>query len=1199
MADTVVNTLYPPLIETFQPAFLYNEQVPITFSISAFNSISDIKKVHVSIVDQRNNSNVLKGYQATKQQSDGTNSIKAQYCIVNGILIAEMPEFIDSITKTQIGLFQYDPMNNIYAINLNPEWLDRGADVTNPYWNNNQYYQVQIRFDNYEDDLPTDDLTLSQYLLNERVHFSEWSSITLIKPILKPIIFINQFDGLKDGVKPQTYPGNYHISGSISFEKKEGLDGLSYPEIERLQAYKIIASIEENLITKEIFNSDWIYARQNILKEEQTTIDCLLNLRDAKNVNEVKITIYIRTNNGYIWSNDYKVLINEYTNPFKVKTVRWNDASDKEIINQFFTQLQTNDPRYNNIKNWIEDDSLSDEEKATNVINVMTDTEWKLYGNIVNVNQEDGIAKIRFSAQCEQGITNNGVIYFRRSCSKDNFESWDLIYRYEYTNIDQKINISFDDLTIGSLYRYKYSVQFCMLDNDTNQEIWGTLYDSAEVYPKFYDMLLMRQDKQIAIRYNGQISSWKPTVNRQKIDTLGGRYPKFVENATMNYKTYAISGLISAEEDFNRKFLNEFDGEYDENNKFNFYYQDDIQKYDEEFNTKYIIRNDTVADNEYGYNPKRTTQISKNEYLNSFNKNIENTLYPTKITKTTTNENTIHKREKITEWLQPYDLYPQDHWYWEREFREQLVNWLNDGEPKLYRSMPEGNIAVILTDINLTPNTQLGRRLYNFNATMYEVADGYDLEQLDNLGVIDIPKIDSVFINGTMTDGEIAPGDQAANIGISKSFIGYGTISSNNSQDWINGDRNNKNNVVYDNVDLWNDMSIKEKLNKEYEGINKDYNVLSNSLILTNVDIQFTSEPHYFTKTINNMSGKEEWKVTSETTNWLGYILTIKQKNESEQDIFINQKGFYHIPAPTEISSIKLNTFAEEDGSQISQKLNFYYTCNYRIITSEDSGVSPASFEKHIIGQYTNDTIPLDTDITNLIYQKHKKDYYVNQNDKIVKDGTIYLRKIDGMLLDLTPYTYLEYKYNKNDANSSSMLIGETGIFDNFKDWPIDYLVIHGRRLTPINSYPYHIEEYNYYKDETITQTLPDGYSSIEYEWLKWNDEALNNFNVYINGQEFKDIIKNWDYVDDEYKKEEIYGFLTPYQITDPKINTVYSFVKEINNQNNSITVKLYHKIYYIDRQWYLIDIDENDIGIAKVPIYGMINYHGDLVKER
>ena len=119
----------------------------------------------------------------------------------------------------------------------------------------------------------------------------------------------------------------------------------------------------------------------------------------------------------------------------------------------------------------------------------------------------------------------------------------------------------------------------------------------------------MRQNRQIAIRYNGKPTSWKPIVNRQKIDTLGGKYPKFVENATLGYKQYAISGIISAEADFNRKFLNENDGEWvdngDETYSYRYYYQEGVQQHNKHFDSRYLVRNDTVADGEYGYEPKK------------------------------------------------------------------------------------------------------------------------------------------------------------------------------------------------------------------------------------------------------------------------------------------------------------------------------------------------------------------------------------------------------------------------------------------------------------------------------------------------------------------------------------------------------------------------------------------------------------------
>jgi hypothetical protein len=97
-------------------------------------------------------------------------------------------------------------------------------------------------------------------------------------------------------------------------------------------------------------------------------------------------------------------------------------------------------------------------------------------------------------------------------------------------------------------------------------------------------MLFLRQDKQLAIRFDATISSLKPTVNRVKIDTLGGKYPRFAENARMNYKQFSISGLISAEEDFNRKFLDEKSEEF----------APSLEAYDKHIGNDYQVRNDTL-----------------------------------------------------------------------------------------------------------------------------------------------------------------------------------------------------------------------------------------------------------------------------------------------------------------------------------------------------------------------------------------------------------------------------------------------------------------------------------------------------------------------------------------------------------------------------------------------------------------------------
>lgn len=82
------------------------------------------------------------------------------------------------------------------------------------------------------------------------------------------------------------------------------------------------------------------------------------------------------------------------------------------------------------------------------------------------------------------------------------------------------------------------------------------------------------------------------------------------------------------------------------------------------------------------------------------------------------------------DWIQVYGSYFVNHYMnqqndrvTQRKFREIVMRYLYDDVPKLFRSTPEGNILVRLTDITLTPNTQLGRMIYDFSCTATEIGE--------------------------------------------------------------------------------------------------------------------------------------------------------------------------------------------------------------------------------------------------------------------------------------------------------------------------------------------------------------------------------------------------------------------------------------------------------------------------------------------
>lgn len=59
----------------------------------------------------------------------------------------------------------------------------------------------------------------------------------------------------------------------------------------------------------------------------------------------------------------------------------------------------------------------------------------------------------------------------------------------------------------------------------------------------------------------------------------------------------------------------------------------------------------------------------------------------------------------------------------ERTFKMKVLEWLNDGKPKLFRSPTEGNFIVRLMKVTLNPENKLGRMLHTFNSTAYEIAE--------------------------------------------------------------------------------------------------------------------------------------------------------------------------------------------------------------------------------------------------------------------------------------------------------------------------------------------------------------------------------------------------------------------------------------------------------------------------------------------
>lgn len=1184
MADTLVNTLYPPVVETFQPAFLYTDSAVVSFSISPFNKAENIKYVHISVTDQRNNENVLKGSQAF---ADG-------FGIYNGLLVSKFPQDTGTETDTgdrQTGLVFYDSKLDLYSISIPTNLLRKGDTVTvitetnvgnwsdeegqplvtsslkdSQYFNVGQYYKVQLRFDNSEQNLadleeqrknPNDQqkaaeaaAILQNYMVDQRPYFSEWSTVTLIKPVLPIHVYFPQLPENSEEVSTFN-KGLIRVAARVWFaDTEENTQTLNttygngrWEENEHLERYRIqVYEIDKQgkLLDVSIVDTKETYAEPTRVNNTyEYGINHVLDLTNAKENTQYTLVLEIWSNNSYYYKTTRIFEIAEFSSEYSAP--RWNKHTGSDYA--------------------AED---------------------------VEINQEDGVVIIDFN--WTDTLLPSGNLYIKRACGKDNFKTWEVISVTKQPGQGETA-VHIEDYTVCSLYRYRYAAQY-----ELPKGRWTKIYYSNVIYPKFYEMLLERQNRQIAIRYNGQITSWKPVVNRQKVDTLGGKYPKFVENAQMNYKQFSVQGLIAAEEDFNRRFLNEFQGEWvyksKNENEYQYYYQGDITVYDQEFNGKYIIKNDTVADGEFGYNPDQASDSGDkgNKYLDHESTHGHGALPENGYETSVFSDSTYSQ----------HDLYPQDNWYWEREFREQLVQWLNDGEPKLYRSMPEGNVAVMLTDVSLTPMTQLGRRLYQFSATMYEVGDGYSLTDLDKLGIINIPKLATSYTSqqasgGSSEDSGSDSSDDSDTHAIEQ--IGQLYLPNIYGGNLIGGT-----NIWEPSTYIWDSTTVTDRINNQYRSALESLIINTDSVYLKDLRIQYRSKPHWYAYDgidWTYLPGQAIGNVSTNNQLYLGYKLTITffdGVRESSQTIFVNERGYYQVPSDTFVKEILLDKSAQDE-IIIDYILHYTQSYNTNTLPSRKRTIG------RIVGQWGG-MYPTNTYAGPQIYEKYSITQY--REDSNPANGNIidssrfinfvqYLDYWQGMSVDVSPYTLIGIKY-LDTTTYQKIVVGRSGVFSIIDDAPTEDIAFLGRKMFLVDEsrQPY-LDEWEYTLDESFKNR--EDMDDLPLNWFELQNNQIiesNNRVEYYFAQE----VNNMEDADAEtpigmentpFKEwAELYSS-NPVDISHPEINKVYPI---------TINGTLQPYIYYIDYKWYPIALAKDGTALAAVPVYGYVNYIGNIVRS-
>lgn len=881
MPGNLKNSLYPPQISTFLPAFVNTTDAVIYFSLSPFNTSSEIQRVHITLQNQLNNENALKN-------SSGILVSPLRYDTVSGLYYAVIP-----VTEVQGGVF-----------------------------NINQFYKVQIRFDNNTVGVPAgnDQLLWTNYFLQYQTNFSEWSSVCLIRPILQPSIELRTFDTENGDISFNK--GIIPISGQVFF-------GDSFDDTETLQSYniEIIAKDSEKTVytTQEIYTGDNLNPNDINYKLDLQTLDTSYNT-------EFKMKINITTKNQYKMSKIYE---------FKIA-----DFLDEATFNPEIT---------------------------------------------VTMDNEDGIAVLHI----ENTQTVFGTLYVKRASSLNNFKEYESIWT---DKVAGPIDLTIEDNTVGSLVWYRYSVQL-----ENSRGAFTQVYRSQKFLPDFYDAIFSRNKQQLRLQYNYSVSSYKPVVNRSKIDTLGGRYPKFVENAILNYKQFSISGSISATNDVNQKFLEQREYFGEEYNNFLIYNQED--------------------ESHMGY------------------RSDTNNIYLTK------------------------EAYDRNDFFWEREFRETALAWLNDGEPKLYRSMAEGSMVVMLTDVSLTPNKTTGRRMWDFTATAYEIANADSLNTLDSLGVYNTHKIPESARGG---GGSFDPEPEYVEV------IKIGQLYQYQ---------------VTTRGDIISEV-IRANVQEKYGGVLNDKH--PDDFYLKNVKIYFHNKPNaYLFDSLGNpqlianpgatsANGKPLYDINQIQ---LGYVFEVSTSaSEGTTPIFVNEKGYYQLPDYLDIDRLHFLNIGE---NKLDNSGNIIYTIEPDIVTLEytlvykeknnmSTIISGTSIDRTVLGQEqgTYDSGEYLGDMIKNKYNFIQPD--ISNGDDIVEGYVQKMQFWKGLFIETSPYSVVHIKY-KGETDYKDYLIGETGVLYMLKDVQVEDMCFLGKRMTKVSpERQKYLEKWEYVKISQEYNSLED-----------------------------------------------------------------------------------------------------------------------------
>lgn len=457
--------LFPPIVASSMPAFSINpdrtNSVRIYYTLSEYNSNQkdNILAVHVSVRNQASNVSVVSP--------------------ALGDILIKTPEQTDQ-----------DLVLNRYFVTISEE------DLIEPF-DPDCMYKVQLRFSSKEKESDLTKESYKTFFADSLKYFSEWSTVCIIKPILAPVFYIDEFyyskedeQGQKEGDTDNFYYKFADFTGV--YEAKESS--------ETLKAWRL-------RLLNSGFDENQTNAYQYI--DDYTLEDSGWNLISAYNYTPNTDSIIIEMSLPYQFNADqdttYKLL-------FEIKTR--NDYESKKYYTFDYNDLNI---------------SSLDQQSSS-----------------IHVNEEQGYIKVIYKNKDK--ITGNLVLRRKDSITNTWFDLKNFQAHYEQL-------FTYYDFTAQSGITYQYLMQ--IRDARGRRGATILLGNEAKVTPEWQHAFLLetsqetknKQDsfkvKQLKLKYDFQISSYKTNISENKTDTIGSKYPFIRRNGNMYYRSFPITGTIT------------------------------------------------------------------------------------------------------------------------------------------------------------------------------------------------------------------------------------------------------------------------------------------------------------------------------------------------------------------------------------------------------------------------------------------------------------------------------------------------------------------------------------------------------------------------------------------------------------------------------------------------------------------------------